>query len=353
VLHAHHGKLVKSTRLTSLWTAFAAALTGCEPCSGVTNCGTTHAVHIEGRVVDQIEGWGIPEARISIVFRDGSVVSTVTNDDGLFEGTIDADSAGKFIYDLLVAPPADSTFLIRNLTCEVRTGVGDGCPLGRIVSRPYFSDFIRIAYRDAEGAVVSNAEVTFRRKSGGPIYGKAVRNDSIINATEAGGYVVLFPSVYTTDVVPLVGDLTVKLPPPFDSTIVTDFVVRSRTGFFEPVPPYEVQVGPTLRSTALFYRGTPSVPTSGVKVTFTRTGGIAIAGSGLTAVSDSSGKAVLRPRPLARGTVTGTLLVEPPAPAQSFTITGVTLTTHDDDTAPLVLSHDLDPGGPLTKRTGR
>jgi hypothetical protein len=263
------------------------------------------------------------------------------------------DTAGRFAYDLTVVPPVDSPFVIRNLTCEVTTTVGDGCPLGRIVSRPYFSDFIRIAYRDADGQVVPNAVVTFRRKSGGKIYGKGVTGDSIVNKTEAGGYVGLFPQVYTTEVVPLVGDLWVKLPAPFDSTVVTDFVVRPRIAFFEPIPPYELQVGPALRSTLFFYRGSVSAPASGVKVTFTRTSGIAIGTTGLTGVTDSSGNVVIRPRPLARGQVTGNLLVEPPVPGQSFTITGVTLTTHDDDTTPLVLSRDLNLPAAVARRSPR
>lgn len=336
-----------------LYGAAVVAFGGCEPCTGVSNCGTTRAIHIEGRIVDETEGWGVANAQISVALADGSVSATTTNGDGLFDGTIGVDSAGRFIYDLKVVPPVDSPFVIRNLVCQVTMTVGDGCLLGRIVSRPYFSEFIRIAYRDADGEVVPKATVTFRRKSGGKIYGKGVTGDSIVNKTEAGGYVVLFPQVYTTEVVPLVGDLTVKLPAPFDSTVVTDFVVRPRISFFEPIPPYELQVGPALRSTLFFYRGTVSSPTSGVKVTFTRTGGIAIGTTGLTGITDSTGKVVIRPRPLARGQVTGNLLVEPPAPGQSFTITGLSLTTHDDDTAPLVLSRDLNLPAPAATRSRR
>jgi hypothetical protein len=310
-------------------------------------------LHIEGRIVDETEGWGVANAQISLALRDGSLVATQTDGDGLFDGTIRVDSAGHFSYDLSVVPPADSPFVIRNMTCEVTTHIGDGCPLGRIVSRPYFSEFIRIAYRDAEGAVVPNAVVTFHRKSGGRIYGKAVFNDSIRDSTEVGGYVVLFPSVYTTEVVPLVGDLTVKLPPPFDSTITKDFAVRPRFGFFEPVPPYEVQVGPALRSTIFLYRGSTSSPASGVTVTFARSGGIAIGTTGLTGTTDSAGKVVLRPRPLARGEVIGNLLVQPPPPGQSFTVTGLTLSTHDDDSARVVLSRDLNAPAPANRRTPR
>jgi hypothetical protein len=342
---------VRSLRAFFVGAAAVAVFTGCEPCSGVSNCGTTQAVHVEGRIVDETGGGGVGNAQVTVTLRDGSVTTTRTDDDGLFDGTIGVDSAGRFAYDLLIVPPADSPFVIRNLACDVTTTIGDGCPLGRIVSRPYFSDFIRIAYRDADGEVVPNAAVTFRRKSGGAIYGKGVTGDSIRNSTEVGGYVVLFPFVYTTEVVPLIGDLTVKLPPPFDSTVVRDFEIRPRIGFFEPIPPYELQVGPALRSTLFFYRGSVDSPASGVKVTFTRTSGIAIGTTGVTGTTDAEGKVVLRPRPLARGQVTGSLLVEPPAPAPAFTITGVTLSTRDDDTAPLLLSRDLNLPSPSSRRS--
>src|SRR5690349_9348178 len=143
------------------------ANSACDPCSGVSNCGTMPAVHVEGRIVDETEGWGIANAQVSLALRDGSVVETQTDRDGLFDGTIRVDSTGQFRYDLFVVPPIDSPFVIRNMTCRVTAQIGDGCPLGRIVSRPYFSEFIRIAYRDAEGAVVPNALVTFHRKSRG------------------------------------------------------------------------------------------------------------------------------------------------------------------------------------------
>jgi hypothetical protein len=344
---------MKVLSIMALSATLMAAISGCEPCSRVSNCGTTRAVHIEGRIVDETDGRGVANARISLALRDGSVKETNTDAEGLFEGTIPVDSGGTYTYDLFVVPPVDSPFVIRNLVCNVTTTIGDGCPLGRIVSRPYFSDFIRIAYRDADGAVVPNAAVTFRRTSGGRIYGQAVAGDSIQNTTEVGGYVVLFPSVFTTEVVPLVGDLTVKLPPPLDSTVVRDFEVRPRISFFEPVPPYELQVGPALRSTLLFYRGSTASPAAGVKVTFTRTSGIAIGTTGLTGITDTAGKVVLRPRPLARGQVIGDLLVEPPAAAPSFTISGVTLSTHDDDTAPLVLSRDLNLAAPTSRRLPR
>lgn len=316
-------------------------LLACDPCAGVSSCGATRAVHVEGGIVEPVNGEPVADAQVVLTLRNGSLATSRTDGEGLFEGTIGVDSFGTFPYDLSVVPPVDSPFVIRDLICDVGARTGDGCPLGRIVSRPYVADFVRIAYRDADGAVVSKATVTFRRKSGARIYGSAVSNDSTATSTDSGGYVVLFPNVFTTEVTPLIGDLKVKLPPPFDSTTLTDFSIRPRFRFFEPVPPYELQVGPALRSTFVFYRGSVSSPAAEVKVTFTRTGGIAIGNTGLTGTTDSAGKAVIRPRPLARGQVIGTVLVEPPAPAQSFTITGVVLSTHDDDTAPTVLSRDL------------
>jgi hypothetical protein len=326
---------------------------GCEPCSGVANCGTMQAVHVEGRIVDQGTGESVPDAQVSISLQSGASATGRTDAEGLFEETIAVDSTGVFTYDLSVVPPGDSAFVIPGLKCPVGSPASGACLLGRVVSRPYFWDFVRLAYRDAGGEVVPNAALTFRRTGGAPIYGKDIRNDSITTSTEAGGYAVLFGlSLFTTRAVPLVGDLTVKLPQPFDSSIVRDLVVRPRFGYLEAIPPYEILVGPALRSTLFFYRGAVTAPAAGVKVTFARTGGIAIGTNGLTGTTDNSGKVVLFPRPLARGQVVGDLLIEPPS-APSFTITGVALSTHDDDAAPMVLSRDLNAAVPGLRRTPR
>src|SRR5215213_8959988 len=45
---------------------------GCEPCSGVANCGTTRAVHVEGRIVDQATGKSVPDAQVSIALQGGA-----------------------------------------------------------------------------------------------------------------------------------------------------------------------------------------------------------------------------------------------------------------------------------------
>ena len=332
--------------------ASALALSACDPCSGVANCRMARAIHVEGQLVDPVSGASSKNAQVTMVL-DGSIATTRTDGDGLFANTLAVDSAGSFVFDLSVVPAVDSPFVIRDLVCRV--GPGGGCPLGRVVSRPYFWEFAQVRYRDADGAVVPKAAVTFRRKSGGNIYGSAVRNDTVTTkGTDAAGNVVLFGLVaFTTEVVPLVGDLLVRLPPPFDSTVVTDFVIEPRIGFPEGIPLSELLVGPSLRSTVFLYRGVASAPAQGVKVTFTRTSGISIGDAGLSGITDSTGKVVFKPRPLARGTVTGNVLIEPPAPAPSFTIVGVTLSTHDDDTAPIVLTRDLNAPSPARRQIAR
>lgn len=316
---------------------------GCEPCSGVAHCAAIRAVHVEGRLIETESAASVAKARVTVVLANGAVSTTATDGEGLFAATIAVDSVGSYTYDLSVVPPSDSPFVARALTCRVSGSAGDGCPLGVVVSRPYFADFVQVTYRESN-IIVPNAAARFHRTGGGRIYGPSVVHDSVkTNGTDAFGNLLLFGvAVYATEVVPVVGDLTVKLPPPLDSSIIKGFVIRPRIAFREAIPPYRLEVGPTLRCSFRFYHGTPENPARDVSVTFIPRSGIPIDSTGLSGLSDSTGAAVLRPRPYARGQVIGDLLVKPPAPAPTFTVTGVILTSHDDDQAPLVLSRNLD-----------
>jgi hypothetical protein len=69
----------------------------------------------------------------------------------------------------------------------------------------------------------------------------------------------------------------------------------------------------------------------GTTVTFHRTGGIPTSAEQFTAVTDQDGNFFVPLQPLAQGTLTGDLTIEPPAPAHSYVITGIQIPTLDVD----------------------
>jgi hypothetical protein len=347
---------VTSARVVAI-AALATLTSGCDPCSGVTNCGAVNAVHVEGRLVDPSTGIGASRAAIAVSVENGETRSLSADDDGAFAFTVGVPGPGTYEYDLAITPLSDSAIIIRGLTCEVMAASGSGCLLGRVVTRPHFWDFVRLELRDAPGEFLVNAEIAFRRTSGARLYGPRVKGDTVRTSTDATGFTTLFglDAFVAGDVVPAVGDLMVRLPFPLDSTIVRGFQLNPRIVFPQTVPLYLMQVGPSLRATLEFYRGNPSSPAANVAVRFVRTSGIEIGATGLSGVTGADGRVVLRPRPLSRGQVTGDVIVESSSPASTFTITGVTLTTHDDDLAPVILSRDLDAAGSamLKRPSGR
>lgn len=326
------------------------ATSACDPCAGTFECRGSPVLRLEGRVVHVISGRSIDGAEVSASI-GGHTATTTTGSDGLFALAIPTPVADSARYDLSVRPPGDTAFQAKGLTCRVSVVRGSGCPLGLVVSRPYFPDFAEIHYRSSNNVIVPSARLRFTRTGGVRFYGgDSVQNDVFTTKTSVDARVQLFGlNIYSDEVGRIIGRITVDLPPPLDSGWVDSVELASALTFREPRPLLLFRVGPSVEQTYAFTSG--GSPVQGVTVRISRVSGVLTSSDTAVAVTDSAGKARLGLRPLSRGSMIVRLNVVPPAPYAPFTVDDVTLITREDDKAPLYGTWDVSTGALIS--TGR
>jgi hypothetical protein len=321
----------------------------CDPCAGVLDCRVDPALRVEGRLVDVVSGRSASGVRVAVTSA-GTTIATNTNQEGLFDLEVPVSTTGSIEYDLAVSLPGDSTFTAPAQLCKVTAIRGSGCPLGLVVTRPYFPDISEIWYRGGRDIVlVPGAATRFDRQSGVHFYGANVSGGSIAGSTDGAGRIATFGlDVYSTEVGEAVGRLVVALPPPLDSGW-TDSAHFASTFEFRAVRPLRIfRVGPSVDATYRFVD--QNGPIEGADVTLRRTGGIPAASESVAGRTDSEGNVVLGLRPLTRGTMVVQLTVSAPAPNGSFTTGDVPLTTREDDTAPLAGTWNVTTGIVVARR---
>jgi hypothetical protein len=324
---------------------------GCDPCAGMFDCRESPRLRVEGKLVNVTTGRAVPNAEV-VAEVGGNSATSITHGDGLFSISVPTQTADSAPYALLIRPPNDSAFEARGLRCPVSDIRGSGCPLGLVVSRPYFPDVAEISYRGSNDVVIPSARVRFTRQAGAGFYGLRVVDGTFTSGTDGAGRVALFGlEVFTTQVAEIIGRLTVDLPAPLDSGWVDSVHLASALTFREARPLLIFRVGPSLDHSFAFTKGL--APAIGVQVTMTRVSGVATATEAASGVTDSVGRVRLGLRALTRGSLTVTLTVTPSSPDAPFTIGGIALQTHEDDEAPLKGTWDVGSGAASTTHARR
>jgi hypothetical protein len=326
-------------------------MAGCAPCSGVIGCTDDGSLRVEGRLVQVLTGQPSPGARIRLTFAQTNL-EAVTDNAGLFQFALSDVGPQTLEYDLEVSPVAESSYVVPHQLCTVSNISGSGCVLSPMTTRPVVFGGGFVHYRGVGGAQLGATPVVFRRTGGARIYGDSVHNDAISFAIDdQDGHVNLLPKgVFSRDVTDVVGDFVVSLPAPLDSSVLRGLHLPASAAFNEQPPVQFLFVGPSVKTRFRFV-GANGQPVQGVRVQFMPTGGIALTGAGLMAVSDDSGYATIDPIPGQWGAAMGNLTVDAMTRGgTTFTIGQLTLEAHDDDSTRTAGTWNVTSGAAASKR---
>lgn len=150
----------------------------------------------------------------------GRTDSTESRSDsrGLFSLSIDAPGLEVPRISLRVIPPERTGYLVLLSECQPVMQWGDACVLPPVVSEPSLPIF---RFRDrTDETAVAQARVTFRRTGGAMLFTRGAEGaptpvDSLTAVTDHEGITNLFPvAVWAGSMDPVVGEMTVDLPPP-------------------------------------------------------------------------------------------------------------------------------------------
>jgi hypothetical protein len=314
----------------------ALSLQACDPCLGAVACRAASHAAVDGRVITGEVGVAVAGARMDLIAvyaatRDSTTVST--DGSGLFALRLATSSEPVKRLSLRVRPAGMPGYLIDSLPCGPVTINGDACVLGPIVPAPWVPIHLQLTYRNTVNTYAVNALVTFNRTGGAAWFGPNASESFTATTDSQAGVALPFPdSVYANSMDPVVGDLVVRLPPPFGSSIRHGFLVQPVYTFIDR-PLYGLFVGPSLDYRLVFVDSAARGALSGVDVQFQRTAGIQTDPQGFHLLTDSSGTVRVRIRPLATGGLQGDLTIRPPNTITSTTIVGFVLPTFDTDSS--------------------
>ena len=304
----------------------------CDPCTGIGSC-VAPQVRYDG-IVRRGQGVGRPllpaEGLVVKFVPTGGValrsdtVEGRTDSEGRFRLEADAAASGTVTGDLLIYPPAPlPPERFEGLTMHTSRGAGDLRRLGEWqVPYPHVGYQFRLFYH-SNGAPARGVEVVFRRTGG-----VALSPDTFRTVTDPRGYVIYVPDVRENGIA--VGDLTVYPIPPHRPFTVNAIRLRTVTeARFDSV--FNIGIGDRLPYSAIIVWADTGEGIEGVQVEFRRTGGIPLANSVYSSVTDRFGTAAITPVPLGSGTVRGDLVITPPAPGVPVVVRDVVLKTETDD----------------------
>lgn len=335
--------------LASLTTLAVAAVTGCDPCFGVSACNVSARFAVQGRLLDDSTGRPVRGAAIDFV-RTGGIATerdsarVLTNDEGLFHFDMNAQGVGEVGGDIVVRLPNGGGYRSPGMRFPASTRRGEGKLLPPWSTTPRLPDLAVVYRRGTPFEALADVVVEFRQ-TGGPLV-SGIQNGLYTDTTDASGMFYLFANqVQPLDGGDVVGDLTVKLPPPLDA-VHRDMHIPVQTVFKPASRLHLVGVGPNLEyHIEVRNRGTGEV-VPGVRVDFERTGGIAVEPPTWSQVTERSGRVVFPVRALAPGTLTGNVTIAPSPPFKTYQKTGLQFPTYDEDGARLFMAVGIGPGLP-------
>jgi hypothetical protein len=313
-----------------------AATSGCSPCFGVADCTEGPRASVSGRIVFGETGESVPGAELTIVVTHDGIADSaraVSDAYGVFDVTTRTTASARGKIGLRIRPPGLPGYSIDSLSCSVTSIRGDGCVLDPVVPAPWMPYVARVFYRGTFDPV-ANAKIRFTRTGGSEWVGPAASESATLSGTtDANGTVPAFlpPSLFTSSMAPVLGDMIIDLPAPYGTSVQRDYPLRP-TYLVNGQQPIFVWAGPALGYAMFFVDSATLAPIPEVSVTFTRQSGIDVTLSPATGRSGPDGRVVLPLRALATGSVTGSILIEPPG-RQATTWPGQTLATFESDSA--------------------
>lgn len=303
---------------------WALALTACDPCAGTLSCTTAATVRASGRIVSSPAGTSAPGVRVTITAGESNAEAT-SDGDGFWalEFAAPTGASGQVTASADVqAPGASSAYHVDGLVLPVTRRRGDGIDLGRWYSEPQLRFIGELHARF--GIDLTNATVQADRTGG---------VDGDVNGVKFN--VGTGNQFYIEGPARAMGKMTLRLTisgPKFPVTYVRSGV-QAVVMYKDTIPRVQgtYAVGNALLYVARVYRrGTDSV-LAGVTGVFRRRSGVAVTVDSVKSVSTADGLVSLQLIPKDAGEVVGDLELRPPAPLPARTITGIRLSTVDDD----------------------
>lgn len=233
---------------------FGAALSACDPCSGVASCRRGDYLAVEGQVVDPVSGVGIGGVRIDVVrvaglSLDVDSLRTETSADGQWRLELSPRDRGAVQVDIVVSAPGVSPYRVPGVTLETRENGGDATVLEHWVPVPYFSYAGELYLNGTVDTRVEGAQVEFRRTGGVALRGDGVSAGVYRTTTDAGGRFALFPTdgnaVFPVTVGEVVGDLVVDLGPQYGTTVLREVRLAATPVYRRPAGILRYAVGPS------------------------------------------------------------------------------------------------------------
>ena len=325
----------RNTGLEKLWVLLAVlvGVGGCDPCSGIASCHVLPTVSATGQVIDYPTGKAIAGATVSFSAASlGATISGTTDGQGQFQISGVAAGDGVVSGDLTVhAPTFPAGYIVHGVQLTPSRVRGEGVDLGRVLAQPYFAFLGQVQLRFIGTRVMSNVQIQ-------RVGGASLANNNITITTDTLGTFYTESAASSADSV--IANVTITAPgstqPPviFQGTALP-VIWRDQVPFVNRVFSLGGSLGYVVQA---FHRGLDrGVP--GVAFSWSRTGGIATTPSSLTGTSNETGLFSLQTEPSGEGTVTGNVVMTPPAPYAAQTFNNLQLQTYDSDTLRLLATY--------------
>lgn len=335
-----------SSRIAIL--AALAAVSACDPCTGVVGCTVGEHVAASGRILD--EATGVAAAGIAVDFvRTAGValerdsVRMITDSDGQFEFDVAARDAGRVDGYFRIHPADRDEYRVFDVSLRTSTRRGEAQTFGPWSTAPHAGDLAEIRVRGAPTFIATNTRIEFRRTGGVDFEG--LGTGTFTRTTSERGWMPLFGNeLRPLDAGDVIGDLTVFAAPPI-GTITQRNVHIPITAMFRPgLGIRSIGVGPSMEYHIALIRRGRNVAVSGAEVQFHWTSGIDVQPRDWSGLTDIAGRVAFPVRARTAGVMVGDLRVVPPAPWKSFERRGMVFETFDADTARLYATLEVGPG---------
>ena len=296
-------------------------------------------VSATGQVIDYPTGRAIAGATISFApvagAALGGAISATTDGLGQFQLNGVAATGGTVTGDLTVRSPTFAAgYTVHGFQLSTSRTRGEGVDLGRLLAQPYLAFLGQVTQRLISTGVVGTVQIQ-------RVGGASLANNSITVQTDADGRFYLEYAASSADSV--VANVTITAPgvqnPAVYPGTAMPVIWRDQVPFVNRVFLLGASLGYVVQA---YHRGLDR-SVSGVPFTWTRVSGIATTPTSLSGVSNAIGMFSLQTVPAAEGTVTGDIVMTPPAPYAPQIFRGVQLRTFDDDSIRLLATYNFGP----------
>jgi hypothetical protein len=307
----------------------------CDPCSGIAACRVAPTASATGQVIDYPSGRAIAGATISFSptagAAPGGAISATTDGLGQFRLSVAASTDGTVTGDLTVhAPTFAGGYTVHGVQLTTSRTRGEGIDLGRVLAQPYFAFLGQVQLRFVGTRVAGTVQIL-------RVGGASLANNDITVQTDTLGLFYLEYAASSAD--PVIANVTITapgLPQPvvFQGTALP-VIWRDQVPFVNRVFSLGTSLAYVVQAIHRgLDRGVPGVP-----FTWNRVSGISTTPASLSGVSNEIGLFSLQTVPSGAGTVTGNIVMTPPAPYAPQVFNNVQLQTFDSDSLRLLATY--------------